>query len=140
MNIMIATKYTYRVLITESHLDTFGHVNNAIYLKLFEEARWDLLTNNHYGLERIQSSQMGPTVLEITLKFMKELRLREAIVIESQIRSYEGKIAILSQKMLRDGELCCDAEFVMGFFDMKARKLILPTPEWLTAIGLCEQA
>jgi hypothetical protein len=24
----------------------------------------------------------------------------------------------------------------MGFFDLKARKLILPTPEWLQALGI----
>lgn len=135
---MIATIFTYPVLITESHLDTFGHVNNAVYLRLFEEARWDFLTRNHYGLHRIQTSQMGPTVLEIKLKFIRELRLRETVVIESRVLCYEGKTGVLSQKMLRHGELCCDAEFVMGFFDMVARKLILPTPEWLSAIGVGE--
>ncbi len=133
---MIATRFTYPVLITESHLDTFGHVNNAIYLKLFEEARWDFLTRNHYGLQRIQSSQMGPTVLEIKLKFIKELRLRETVVIASQMLCYEGKTGVLSQNILRHGELCCEAEFVMGFFDMVARKLILPPAEWLNAIGI----
>jgi acyl-CoA thioester hydrolase len=38
--------------------------------------------------------------------------------------------------MLRGDEVCCTAEFTIGFFDLKARKLILPTPEWLKAIGM----
>jgi acyl-CoA thioester hydrolase len=34
--------------------------------------------------------------------------------------------------------LCCDAAFVIGLFDLQARKLIAPTPEWMRALGLAE--
>ena len=33
------TIYEYDKTILEQHLDTFGHVNNAVYLSLYEEAR-----------------------------------------------------------------------------------------------------
>jgi hypothetical protein len=46
------------------------------------------------------------------------------------------KLASCPKKMIRDGEDCCHAEFVFGLFDLKERRLILPTPEWLCAIGL----
>ena len=127
--------FTYLITIKEIYLDTFGHVNNAMYLTLLEEARWDLLNKNNYGMHRIQETQIGPTILEIKLSFLKELRLRDEIIIETQIVSYERKIGILLQKMIRDGEVCCEAEFKIGLFDLKARKLILPTPEWLHALG-----
>ena len=128
--------FTYPLTIKEMHLDTFGHVNNAVYLELLEEARWDLITKNGYGLKKIQEVGIGPTILEIKLIFAKELRLREEIIIETQMLSYENKIGRLLQRMMRGDEVCCSAEFVMGLFDMKARKLILPTPEWLHAIGM----
>lgn len=35
----------------------------------------------------------------------------------------------------QDGNVCCEALFTIGLFDLTARKLILPTPEWLKAIG-----
>jgi len=127
--------FSYPLLIKESHLDTFGHVNNATYLSLFEEARWDLITKNGFGLKKIQESGIGPTILEIKLKFLKELRLREEIIIQTQFLSYEKKIAKLSQKMLRNDEVCCEAELVFGLFDVRERKLIFPTPDWLKAIG-----
>ena len=72
---------TYPILIKESDLDTFGHVNNATYLKLFEEARWDLITKNGYGIKTIRETKLGPTILEIKIRFLKELRLREKITI-----------------------------------------------------------
>lgn len=128
--------FNYSLIIKETYLDTFGHVNNAAYLTLFEEARWDLITKNGYGLKKIQETGIGPTILEIKLSFLKEIRLRETITIETQMLSYEKKIGVLSQKMIRDGEICCNAEFYIGLFDLAQRKLILPTPEWLYAVGL----
>ncbi len=127
--------YTYPLTIKETYLDTFGHVNNAMYLTLLEEARWDLITQNGYGLKKIQESGMGPTILEFKLSFLKELCLRDKVTIETQLISYEKKIGKLSQKIIRNDEVCCIAELVMGLFDLKQRKLILPTKEWLEAIG-----
>ena len=65
------TIFSYPIYIKESYLDTFGHVNNATYLTLLEEARWDLLNKNSYGLKKIQETGLGPTILEIKLSFLK---------------------------------------------------------------------
>lgn len=136
---MLGKIFSYPLIIKEIHLDTFGHVNNATYLTLFEEARWDFITKNGYGLNKIRETGIGPTILEIKLTFLKELRLREEIIIETQMISYEKKIGKLSQKMIRDGEVCCDANFILGLFSLSKRKLIPPTAEWLYAIGFEEK-
>src|SRR5580704_12201177 len=108
---MSAKVFSYPLIIQETDLDTFGHVNNATYLTLFEEARWELITKNGYGLKKIQETGLGPTILEIKLTFLKELRGRDEIIIETQMYSYEKKIGKLAQKMLRGDEVCCAAEF-----------------------------
>jgi thioesterase-3 len=136
MNINNAATFSYPLIIREQHLDTFGHVNNATYLTLLEEARWELITQNGYGLSYIRETGLGPTILEINIKFIKELRLRQEIIIESKMVSYEGKIGKLTQTMLRNNEPCCVTEFTIGLFSVAERKLVLPTPEWLKAIGL----
>lgn len=128
--------FYYPRIINETQLDTFGHVNNASYLTLLEEARWDLITKNGYGLKKIQETGIGPTILEIKLVFLKELRARDEILIETQVISYERKIGKLMQLIRREGEVCFRAEFVMGLLDLAKRKLVLPTNEWLRAIGI----
>lgn len=133
---MIGKLYTYPLRIKEGHLDTFGHVNNAQYLSLLEEARWDMLNQNHYGIKKIQESGLGPTILEITIRFAKELHLHDDIVIETQMISYEKKISRLKHRIMRKDEVCCTAEIVLALFSLKERKLILPTDEWLQAIGI----
>jgi YbgC/YbaW family acyl-CoA thioester hydrolase len=127
----------YSVQIRESHLDTFGHVNNATYLTLYEEARWDLITRNGYGLRDVQTKGKGPVILEVNLKFLKELKLREQIQITVEMIDYQKKIAHMKQQMIKaDGTIASEAIFTFGFFDLVARKLIEPTPEWMKAIGM----
>jgi acyl-CoA thioester hydrolase len=133
---MHAKIHTYPLLIKEGHLDTFGHVNNAVYLALLEEARWDLLTQNGYGLDKIMASGIGPTILEIKIRFLKELKLRDEIIIETQVISYDRKVGIIAHKIMRGNELCSTAELTLALFDLSLRKIILPTPDWLRAIGV----
>lgn len=130
--------YETKVLIRESHLDTFGHMNNATYLEVFEEARWDILEAGGFGLKEIRERGLGPVILEINIKFAKEIRLRETISVRSETEPYSGgKIMSMQQWMMNgSGEVCCTARFVFGLFDLRQRKLVDPTPEWCRAVGL----
>ena len=129
--------FKFQQLIKERHLDTFGHVNNATYLELLEEARWEFLNDEGINLKTIQASGIGPVVLECNIKFLKELRLRQTITIESQILSFENKISVMRQDIMNEaGDLCTEARMVFGVFDLKARKLILPPEQWLSALGM----
>jgi YbgC/YbaW family acyl-CoA thioester hydrolase len=123
--------HRFPILIVEKHLDTFGHVNNATYLNLFEEARWDWITARDFGLDRIQASRTGPVVLEVNVRFKRELHCRERATIETKLLEHNGKIVRLGQNIYRgDATLACEAVFSMGFFDLDRRKLISPSPEW----------
>jgi thioesterase-3 len=125
------------IVISEAHLDSFGHVNNARYLELLEQARWDLITERGFGIEVIRSSRTGPTILEINLRFLRELGAREDVLIRTEMLSYERKVGKLRQQMVkRDGSLACEAIFTIGLFDLERRRLIEPTPAWSYAIGL----
>jgi thioesterase-3 len=134
---MLGPVHEYPLVISEHHLDSFGHVNNATYLDLFEEARWDLITRNGYGLETVQRLQVGPTVLEVQLRFVRELRNRQRVTVRSWLESYSGKIGRLAQQLRDETDaLCTDSLFTIGLFDMKSRRLVRPTPEWIAALGL----
>lgn len=126
--------FSYPVLIKEIYLDSFGHMNNVTYLILFEEARWELITRNHYGVDKINETGLGPVVLEAYVRYMKEIKLRDEIIIETEFISYQKKIAKLAQRMVRQGEVCCAAEFSFGLFDLKNRKLVAPTEAWMNAL------
>lgn len=132
------TVFEYEVLIREMHLDSFGHVNNAAYVMLYEEARWDFITKNGFGLDYVLKHQVGPVILDLNVRFKRELKNRETIKILSKtIEIISPKIMVLEQTMVRtDGKVASEATFTVGFFDMKARKLIDANPDWLKAVGI----
>lgn len=129
-------KFEYEVTILERHLDSFGHVNNATYLELYEEARWDFITRGGYGLDTIHKLAKGPIVLETTVKFRKEIKNRDVVKIVSHSTGIRGKIMKMHQVILHaNGDIASEADFTFGFMDLKERKLIAPSDEWLKAIG-----
>lgn len=133
---MSAKTFTYSLTIIEEYIDRFGHMNHAVYVTLFEKARLDFVTKNGFGLKEMQERKLGPVILEFKLKFLKELYLNDQIMIETTLVSYRKKIGVIHQTMRRNGVICCEATFVIGLFDLQARKLVNPTAEWLRAIGM----
>lgn len=133
--------YEYEFTVLEHHLDTFGHVNNATYLELYEEARWDFITKNGLGLKEIMETKIGPVLLDLNLTFKAELKNREKIKVVSVARTEMRNkyVMILDQKMLKaDGKVASTLTLSVGMMDLKERKLIAPTKEWLAALGVEE--
>jgi acyl-CoA thioester hydrolase len=130
--------FQYPVTIIERHLDFYGHVNNAVYLELYEEARWDFITKGGYGHDRIQKDKCGPVLIELNLTFKRELKNREKIMIESTSLEMKNKFVMqLEQKMIKDdGKIASVLLVNVGLFNMSERKLVLPNPDWLCAIGM----
>ena len=127
--------------IKEHHLDTFGHINNATYLQLFEQARWDLIVERGFDFNKMRKEALGPVILEVNVKFLQEITLREQICIGTEVLDYKGKIGRLKQTVFKangaqidNKKPCCEAIFTFGLFDIKERKLVNPTDDWLKAI------
>ncbi len=127
--------FEYATLIRERHLDAFGHVNNAQYLVLFEEARWEMITSRGYGIRDVLEKRVGTVVLECQIRFKRELVLRESVVIRTQVQEVSKKTLLLKHWIAKeDGLIAAEASFTLGCFDLSERKLIAVTPEWLHAV------
>lgn len=132
-------EFSYEVTIREAHLDTFGHVNNAVYFQLFEEARWEAITARGYGLKEVQKNKQGPVLLDAQIKFLQEIKLREKITIRTRCQPFRGKTSKIDQEMVRaDGAVACEVSYTYAFFDLAQRKIIPPSPEWIHAAGIEE--
>lgn len=138
---MTTPVYEYELTILEHHLDTFGHVNNAVYLSLYEEARWDFITKNGLGINQIMESKIGPVLLDLNLTFKSELNNREKIKIISKARpEMRNKfVMVIDQKMVKEnGKIASTITLSVGLMDLNLRKLITPNKEWFMALGLQE--
>lgn len=146
----IGPVHEFPLVIHEGHLDTFGHVNNATYLQLFEQARWDWITRGGYGLSKIRETQQGPIILDCSVQFRREVTNRQAVWIRTWISRLNPKVATVRQDVVlklgdtnisdpKPSDVFCSASFTMAFFDLAARRIIEPTEAWLNAFGLSVQ-
>ena len=77
-------KSTYELTVRGYELDSFGHVNNAVYLNYAEAAMWHCL--NRYGLvELLQKEGLFPVILESSLRYLHELHLLDPVRIETEM-------------------------------------------------------
>lgn len=130
-------QHTYELQILEHHLDTFGHVNNATYLELFEEARWDLIEAKGLGMDSIKKTGIGPVILEVNVQYKKELRNREKIRILTRSERLNKKLFKIHQSILNEQDVvCCSAVFTAAVWDLGKRKIVEEDPKWLAALGI----
>lgn len=121
----------FKLRVSETDLDVFGHVNNAHYLRFFEMARWSFLNKKGLSLSELLRTKIGPVILEVELKFLRELKQGEEVRIESHYEPFQGKICRIVQKILKeDGALSANAQFKAAIFDLSQRKIIEPTGVW----------
>lgn len=136
---MLTDEFSYHAQIREHHLDSFGHANHAVYVQLFEEARWEWLTKNGYGLDEVVRTKIGPIVLEIDVKFRKEVRNRERVTITCRCSGTRSRVATIEQTMTNAaGELCATATVTSCLFDTVARRIAVPNEKWKKVLGISE--
>lgn len=129
-------KHRYDFAVKPEFLDGLGHMNNVAYFRVYEDARWAMISELGFGVETMQRLQQGPVVLKIEVDFLREIKAGPSYWVESSSLAYEGKIQKVLQE-IKSAEVGVHsrATFTMGLFDMKTRKLVLPSEEWLRAAG-----
>ena len=75
-------KSTYYTVVRGYELDSFGHLNNAVYLNYAEQAKWEFLNENKL-LETVQEYGLFPVIMENNIRYMHEFRLLDKVRIET---------------------------------------------------------
>lgn len=132
----ISRMFFYEFTVDPDLLDDYGHVNNARYLDLYEDARWDILNKSGYGQEMVKMSKKGPVILEVNVRFKSELLPGQKIRIETISRRKNDKIFYFDQVMINEeGKEASKAVFTYSLFDLEKRKMIKPDEGWMKAFG-----
>jgi len=65
-------------------LDSYGHVNNAVYLNYTEQARWQLF--RELGLlDELISSGKKIVIVENLIKYIRQVKLFDEIIVETRM-------------------------------------------------------
>jgi YbgC/YbaW family acyl-CoA thioester hydrolase len=128
--------FEYSFVVTDDLLDGYNHVNNARYLDLYERARWDILEKSGLGRESIHRNKIGPVIIEVSVRFSRELLPGEEIKILTTSRRKNELVFYFDQQMINSqGKIASKAIFTTSLFDLEKRKMVKADDEWLKAMG-----
>jgi acyl-CoA thioester hydrolase len=90
-------KHEYFFEVRGFELDSFGHVNNAVYLNYLEAARWKFFKETKW-LDYMESQSLYPVVVETHIRYANELNVFDQAVIKSEFH-YQDDYLIANQNI-----------------------------------------
>ena len=125
--------FEYSLIVREHNLDILGHLNNASYLQLFEEARWDFSNKGGFGLDWVLLNKKSPVVVKAEMSFRKEVLNREKLLIKSEFLGFQNSlIGSFKQKMIKENNKVASILSIdIGFMNLQERKLMNFPKKWV---------
>ncbi|MGH3660825.1 MAG: acyl-CoA thioesterase [Micromonosporaceae bacterium] len=121
----MTTPYRAHITVRGYELDTQGHLNQAVYLQYAEHARWEMLRAAGISQDKLIASGVGPVALEVTIRYLKELRSGDEIDVSCGFEWGDGKTFRLTQEFqLADGVPAARLTGVAGVLDLQTRRLV----------------
>jgi YbgC/YbaW family acyl-CoA thioester hydrolase len=90
-------EFEYRFSVRGYELDSYGHVNNAVYLNYFEQARWEIFRKLDL-FDYFQKNNLLLVVTEMKIRYSREVTLFDELMVKTKIRN-ESPYLIFSHKM-----------------------------------------
>ncbi|MBE6842320.1 MAG: acyl-CoA thioesterase [Ruminococcus sp.] len=130
-------KSIYHLTVRGYELDSFGHVNNAVYLQYAEAAKWDFF--NQTGLlENITADGYFPVILENNLRYMHELKMMDEVAVETTWKC--GSSIMEYKHIIRNqtsGQIACKVTGKLVFVNNE--RIICDVPDFIKKYVECNE-
>jgi YbgC/YbaW family acyl-CoA thioester hydrolase len=109
-----------------NELDSYNHVNNAVYMNYLEQARWEVFRDTSL-LELIREQGLLLVVTEIKIKYIREVKLFDELEIQTRV-SKQTPFLVFSQRIFnrKDGHSISKAETKTLFINEQREPLDIP--------------
>jgi len=77
--------FEFRLTVRGYELDSYGHVNHAVYVNYLEQARWVLIKDAGL-LEELQKADIKIVVVKLQVRYMREIGLLDEILVQTRIK------------------------------------------------------
>jgi thioesterase-3 len=114
-----STPHSTIIKVRGYHCDYYGHVNNARYLEMLEEARWQYL---EAGLELSywKDRGLGFVVVSVTINFLRPAIPGIDLEITSETTKLEGRNGVIHQEVInrQSGKTVANADVTFAVIDL----------------------
>lgn len=95
--------YRAKIEVRGYELDSFGHVNNSVYLNYLEHARWKMLKEEGITLPLLEELKRWPVITGMEIKYLKPTFMGDVLEVETHCAEYGKASFVLEQVITRDG-------------------------------------
>lgn len=115
---------TYRVTVTDGHLDLMGHMNVRHYLGFFDDATWHLFASFGMDHHYYTTSGNGSFALQQFIFYLAEVRTDETIGIRSRVYGRNDKRIHFMHFMVNEttGQLAATVEMLGSHANLAVRR------------------
>jgi thioesterase III len=107
------------------HLDLYGHVNNARYLELLEEARWSFI-EQVMPITEFEQRGFAFVVVNININYRQPALLDYTLEIQTEMVKVGNKSAKIHQEIIRAGteQRIADADITFVALDTVSKQVL----------------
>ena len=109
-----------------SEVDPYNHLNHALYLTFFEQARIDALASIGFSMGELQALGCQIVVTDVTVKFIKSALGGDDVRIETEMIETRRVSTSWRQRMYRDDDLLATIELTAAITDLEGKPRRLP--------------
>lgn len=126
---MNAPAFEVHVQVRSYELDSFGHLNHAVYLQYFEFARFEALAAGGFDVRELGRRGEGVHVVRVEVDYRRETRLGDLLVIRTVARELRNSSMTLEQRALLGGDpeaVAAEARVVAVWIGSDGRPMRIP--------------
>jgi len=117
-----------RITVASYELDSFGHVNNAIFLNYLEKARCDFMTQKGLHFNDFFKWHRYPLVIKASLEYKRPARADDHLLVIGWITAHTQTTFTLQYQIINEEteQLILKGETVHAFVDDSNRPARIP--------------
>ena len=90
--------FEYQITVRGYELDSYGHVNHAVYLNYMEQARWEIIREAGL-LDQLIREGKKLVVIKVDVRYISEIKLFDKIIIQTKLKK-EAPYLVFYQKLI----------------------------------------
>jgi YbgC/YbaW family acyl-CoA thioester hydrolase len=107
-------------------LDSYKHVNHAVYLSYLEHARWKLLQDAGILRDDLDRWQRWPVIAHADVTYLKPTFIGDALEVRSEVIEHGRTYFVVGQTIARDGTPVLRARMRVVIVNEKGRPAEAP--------------
>ncbi|MFC2171208.1 acyl-CoA thioesterase [Acidobacteriota bacterium] len=122
----MAKTFEYSLQVRGYELDSFNHLNNAVYINYLEQARWEVFKETD-TLRYLTDNKILPAVIDTTIRYIREIRLFDDVIIKTDIAIEEPYMSFKHVMYIgRQGKISCKSKTRLLFLGHDRRPIDVP--------------